>query len=145
MPSLSSGLLGPFVFLSVLGYYFALCMICIFVCIYLDLDLWSFRGCIIFFCGFHHKLVQCCYLLDSTCIMCMLFVHILLGGAFPKRHRANCGVFAVIHKVPILGRHKWYQSPRFCRYPRVRSACRITLPMVVVVSSVKTILLKCVG
>jgi hypothetical protein len=35
----------------------------------------------------------------------MLFVHILLGGAFPKRHRANCGMFAVIRKVPILGRH----------------------------------------
>jgi hypothetical protein len=33
-------------------------------------------------------------------------VHILLGGAFPKRHRANCGVIAVIRKVPILGRHK---------------------------------------
>jgi hypothetical protein len=35
----------------------------------------------------------------------MLFVHISLGGAFPKRHRANCGVIAVIRKVPILGRH----------------------------------------
>jgi hypothetical protein len=32
----------------------------------------------------------------------------LLGGAFPKRHRANCGVIAIIRKVPILGRHKWY-------------------------------------
>jgi hypothetical protein len=36
----------------------------------------------------------------------MLFVHILLGGAFPKRHRANYGVFAIIRKVPILGRHR---------------------------------------
>jgi hypothetical protein len=35
----------------------------------------------------------------------MLFVHILLGGAFPKRLHANCGVIAVIRKVPILGRH----------------------------------------
>jgi hypothetical protein len=32
-------------------------------------------------------------------------MHILLGGAFPKRHRANCGVIAVIRKVPVLGRH----------------------------------------
>jgi hypothetical protein len=40
-------------------------------------------------------------------------MHILLGGAFPKRHRANCGVIAVIRKVPILGRHKWYQSQGF--------------------------------
>jgi hypothetical protein len=91
--------------------------------------------------GFHRELVYC-YLLDSTRIMCILFVHILLGGAFPKRHRANCGVIAIIRKVPILGRHKLVSEPRFCRYPRVRSACRITLPMVVVVSRVKTILLK---
>jgi hypothetical protein len=32
-------------------------------------------------------------------------MHILLCGAFPKRHRANCGVIAVIRKVPILGHH----------------------------------------
>jgi hypothetical protein len=38
--------------------------------------------------------------------MCTLFVHILLGGAFPRRHRANCGVIAIIRKVPILGRHR---------------------------------------
>jgi hypothetical protein len=56
-------------------------------------------------CGFHRELVYC-YLLDSTRIMCKLIVHILLGGAFPKRHRANCGVFAIIRKVPILGRHR---------------------------------------
>jgi hypothetical protein len=56
------------------------------------------------FCGFHRELVYC-YLLDSTRIMCMLLVHISLGGAFPKRHRANCGVIAIIRKVPILGRH----------------------------------------
>jgi hypothetical protein len=74
--------------------------------------------------------------------MCMLFVHILLGGAFPKRHRANCGVITVIRKVPILGRHKLVSEPRFYRYPRVRYAFRLTLQMVVVVSSVKTILLK---
>jgi hypothetical protein len=43
----------------------------------------------------------------------MLFVHEALGGAFPKRHHANCGVIAMIRKVPILGRHKWYQSPGF--------------------------------
>jgi hypothetical protein len=74
--------------------------------------------------------------------MCMLrFAH-FAWWAFPKRHRANCGVIAIIRKVLILGRHKWYQSPRFCRYLRVRSTCRLTLPMDVVESSVKTILLK---
>jgi hypothetical protein len=63
-------------------------------------------------CGFHRELVYC-YLLDSTRIACMLFVHEALGGAFLKRHRANCGVIAIIRKVPILGRHKWYQSLGF--------------------------------
>jgi hypothetical protein len=38
----------------------------------------------------------------------MLFVHEALGGAFPKQHRANCGVIAIIRKVPILGRHNTY-------------------------------------
>jgi hypothetical protein len=32
-------------------------------------------------------------------------MHVLLGGAFPKRDRANCGVNAIIRKMPILGRH----------------------------------------
>jgi hypothetical protein len=40
-------------------------------------------------------------------------MHIFLGGAFPKRHRANCGVIAVIRKVPILGRHKLVSEPGF--------------------------------
>jgi hypothetical protein len=41
-----------------------------------------------------------------------------------------------------FGASQVVSEPRFCRYPRVRSACRLTLPMDVVVSSVKTILLK---
>jgi hypothetical protein len=41
-----------------------------------------------------------------------------------------------------FGASQVVSEPKFCRYPRVRSACRITLPMVVVVSSVKTILIK---
>jgi hypothetical protein len=41
-----------------------------------------------------------------------------------------------------FGASQVVSEPRFCRYPRVRSAGRITLPMVVVESSVKTILLK---
>jgi hypothetical protein len=41
-----------------------------------------------------------------------------------------------------FGASQVVSEPRFCRYPRVRSACRITLPMVVVESSVKTILQK---
>jgi hypothetical protein len=43
----------------------------------------------------------------------MLHMHESLGGAFPKRYRANCGVIAIIRKVPTLGRHKWYQSLGF--------------------------------
>jgi hypothetical protein len=41
-----------------------------------------------------------------------------------------------------FGASQVVSEPRFCRYPRVRSAYRITLPMVVIESSVKTILLK---
>jgi hypothetical protein len=41
-----------------------------------------------------------------------------------------------------FGASQVVSEPRFCRYPWIRSACRITLPMVVVESSVKTILLK---
>jgi hypothetical protein len=33
-------------------------------------------------------------------------VHEALGGAFPKRHHVDCGVIAIICKVPVLGRHK---------------------------------------
>jgi hypothetical protein len=40
-------------------------------------------------------------------------VHEALGGAFPKRHHVDCGVIAMICKVPVLGRYKWYQSPGF--------------------------------
>jgi hypothetical protein len=37
-------------------------------------------------------------------------VHEALGGAFPKRHHVDYGVFATIRKVPILGR---YSLPPF--------------------------------
>jgi hypothetical protein len=58
----------------------------------------------IFFCGFHHELVYL-LLLESTRIACMLYVHEALGGAFPKRHHVDCGVIAIICKVPVLGHH----------------------------------------
>jgi hypothetical protein len=32
-------------------------------------------------------------------------VHETLGGAFPKRHHVDCGVIAIICKVPVLGRY----------------------------------------
>jgi hypothetical protein len=32
-------------------------------------------------------------------------VHEALGGAFPKQHHVDCGLIAIICKVPILGRH----------------------------------------
>jgi hypothetical protein len=41
-----------------------------------------------------------------------------------------------------FGASQVVSEPRFCRYPRVRSAYRITLPVVVVESSVKTIFAK---
>jgi hypothetical protein len=81
-------------------------------------------------------------LLDSTRIMCMFRCAHYAWWAFPERHRACCGVIVTIRKVPVLGCYKLVSEPRFCRYPRVQSAYRITLPMDVVESSVKTILLK---
>jgi hypothetical protein len=39
-----------------------------------------------------------------------LHMHESLGGAFPKRHHVDCGLIAIICKVPVLGRYKWYQS-----------------------------------
>jgi hypothetical protein len=35
----------------------------------------------------------------------MLHMHESLGGAFPKRHHVDCGLIAIICKVPVLGRH----------------------------------------
>jgi hypothetical protein len=34
-------------------------------------------------------------------------VHEALGGAFPKRHHVDYGVFAIICKVPVLGRYTY--------------------------------------
>jgi hypothetical protein len=103
----SSGLLGPFVFLSVLGCYFTLCMVWIFVCIFGYFDSWSLRGYNVYSSvGSIVNLCNCCYL-DSTHVACMLHMHESLGGAFPKRHHVDCGVIAIICKVPVLGCHRW--------------------------------------
>jgi hypothetical protein len=67
--------------------------------------IYSFVGSIVNLCN-------CCYL-DCTRIVCILHMHESLGGAFPKRHHIDCGMTAIICKVPILGRQKWYQSPGF--------------------------------
>jgi hypothetical protein len=32
-------------------------------------------------------------------------VHEAFGGAFLKRHHVDCGMIAIIYKVPILGHH----------------------------------------
>jgi hypothetical protein len=63
----------------------------------------------------------------------------VLGGAFQM---TSCELWCdcFIRKVPIiLGRHRWYQSSGFVN---TRESCRITLPMDIVESSVKMILLK---
>jgi hypothetical protein len=31
----------------------------------------------------------------------------MLGGAFPKRHHIDCGVIAIICKVPVLGHYTY--------------------------------------
>jgi hypothetical protein len=59
--------------------------------------LYSFVGSIVNLCN-------CCYsILPASRAYCD--VHEALGGAFPKRHHVDCGVIAIIYKVPVLGRH----------------------------------------
>jgi hypothetical protein len=70
-------------------------------------------------------------------------VHEALGGAFPKRHHVDCGLIAIICKVPVLGRYKLVSEPGFVdTHGSSQSACRLTLPTDVVVSIVKTIFVK---
>jgi hypothetical protein len=88
------------------------------------LYIYSFVGSIV-------NLYNYCYLIPPASRACC-DVHGELGGVFPKRHPRG-GDFGASQVV---------SEPRFCRYPRVQSACRITLPTDVIVSSVKTILLK---
>jgi hypothetical protein len=38
-------------------------------------------------------------------------MHELLGGAFPKRHHVDCGLIAIICKVPVLGHYTPEPSP----------------------------------
>ena len=59
-----------------------------------------------------------------------------------NRYRADFGGIAGIRMVPVLGRHKVVSELWFIDTPLVRSACRITLPTDVVVSSVKNYFLK---
>jgi hypothetical protein len=80
-------------------------------CMYIWIfDSWRLRGYIIYsFVGFIVNLCNCCYSIPPTSRACSN-VHEALGGAFPKRHHVDCGLIAMICKVPILGHHKWYQS-----------------------------------
>jgi hypothetical protein len=57
--------------------------------------LYSFVGSIVNLCN-------CCYL-NPPASRARCDVHEGLGGAFPKRHHVDCGVIAIICKVPNLG------------------------------------------
>jgi hypothetical protein len=82
------------------------------ICFMYDLDLcivyfdsWSLRGYIIYsFVGSIVNLCNCCYGI-SPASRARSNVHEALGGAFPKRHHVDCGLIAIICKVPILGRY----------------------------------------
>jgi hypothetical protein len=107
---LSLGLLGPFVFLSILRCYLLYVWFGSLYCIFGCFDSWSLRGYIIYsFVGSIMNLCNYCYLIPPASRACY-DVHEALRGAFPKQHFADCGVIAMIHKVLILGRHKWYQG-----------------------------------
>jgi hypothetical protein len=67
--------------------------------------IYSFVGSIVNLCN-------CCYSIPPAS-RARSNMHEALGGAFPKRHHVDCGLITIICKVPVLGRHKWYQSPGF--------------------------------
>jgi hypothetical protein len=88
-------------------------MIWIFVCIFRYFDSGSLRGYIIYyFVGSFVNLCNVTTLIPPASRACC-YVHEAFGGAFPKRHHVDYGVIAIICKVPILGRHMWYQSSGF--------------------------------
>jgi hypothetical protein len=76
------------------------------LCMYIwILDSWSLCGYIIYsFVGSIMNLCNCSYLIPPASRGCC-DVHEALGGAFPKRHHVDCGVIAIICKVPVLGHH----------------------------------------
>jgi hypothetical protein len=60
--------------------------------------IYSFVGSIVNLC-------DCCYSIPPAS-RARYNVHEALGGAFPKRHHVDCGVIAMICKVPVLGRYE---------------------------------------
>jgi hypothetical protein len=60
--------------------------------------IYSFVGSIVNLCN-------CCYSIPPAS-HARSNVHEALGGAFPKQHHIDCGVLAIICKVPVLGRHR---------------------------------------
>jgi hypothetical protein len=59
--------------------------------------IYSFVGSIVNLCN-------CCYSNPPASRACCDLPE-ALGGAFPKRHHVDCGMIAIICKVPILGHH----------------------------------------
>ena len=115
---LSSGLLVPFVFLSVLGCYFAFVVIWIFVMYpFVKLGLLESLLYIYVFCG---SVVNYCDVITcdnkSTHIARVFRRARNVWWAPSDRFYAEFGRNAEICIVPIRGRYKWYQSMVF-RYP----------------------------
>jgi hypothetical protein len=73
----------------------------------------------IIFVGSIVNLCNCCYSIPPTS-RARSNVHEALGGAFPKRHHVDCGLIAIICKVPVFGVLQVVSEPKFCRYPRVQ-------------------------
>jgi hypothetical protein len=96
--------------------------------------LYSFVGSVVNLCN-------CCYL-DSTRVMCVLRRAHYAWWCVSKA--TSCRLWRDRYNLQgaDFGALQVVSEPRFCRYPRVQSACRITLPTDVVESSVQTILLK---
>jgi hypothetical protein len=69
------------------------------------LILYSFVGSIVNLCN-------CCYL-NPPASRARCDMHEGLGGAFPKRHHVDCGVIAIICKVPSFGTSQVVSEPGF--------------------------------
>jgi hypothetical protein len=95
----------------------------------------------ILFVGSIVNLCTCCYSIPPAS-RARSNVHEALGGAFPKRHHVDCGLNAIICKVPILGRHMMW-IPRDLAPPLHASKtrnCLIGGPLIMKVMMVSTIM-----
>jgi hypothetical protein len=132
---LSSGLLGPFILLSVLGYYLLYVWFGS-LYVYLDILTHGVFVVILYIILWVPSWTCVMLLLDSTRITCTLQRARDVWWCVSKAtsYRVWCDRYNL--QGADFGASQVVSEPRFCRYPWVQSACRITLPTDVVEFSV---------